>query len=51
VDEDVEDETFRGAIVTSLSLPWGDAKDDEEIGAFRRRRDAWEGRTSPFAVA
>jgi glucoamylase len=29
-----EDKTFRGAIVASMSIPWGETKGDDEIGGY-----------------
>ena len=29
-----EDKTFRGAIVASMSIPWGEAKGDDELGGY-----------------
>jgi glucoamylase len=29
-----EDKTYPGAIIASLSIPWGDAKGDEELGGY-----------------
>ncbi len=29
-----EDKTFRGALIASLSIPWGEAKSDNDIGGY-----------------
>ncbi|MBI4470122.1 MAG: glucan 1,4-alpha-glucosidase [Acidobacteria bacterium] len=29
-----EDKTYQGAIIASLSIPWGDARGDEDIGGY-----------------
>jgi glucoamylase len=29
-----EDKTFQGAMVASMSIPWGDTKDDDDIGGY-----------------
>ena len=29
-----EDKTFRGAIVASMSIPWGETKGDDELGGY-----------------
>jgi glucoamylase len=29
-----EDKTFRGALIASLSIPWGEAKSDSDIGGY-----------------
>lgn len=29
-----EDKTYRGAMIASLSIPWGEAKSDEDIGGY-----------------
>jgi len=29
-----EDKTFQGALVASMSIPWGDTKDDQDLGGY-----------------
>jgi len=38
-----EDKVFQGALVASMSIPWGEAKGDGDVGRLSPRVDARSG--------
>ena len=44
-----EDKTFAGALIASASIPWGNAKGDEDLGGYHLvwTRDHGEQRLGP----